>query len=120
MDNFGDDYIIFDNISFSDLMKDIYVTTKEKEKKINRLIDQLEPMINNISDATIAVPLIKDYLDVGVKNDDHLLKMASVLQRIITNKEKGSSGGDMLLLSEEEKMQLMELAEVEVKKLNKG
>jgi hypothetical protein len=116
----NEDDIIFDNVSFSDLMKDIYVTTKEKEKKINRLIDQLEPMINNISDATIAVPLIKDYLDISVKNDDHLLKMASVLQRLISNKSKGSSGGDMLLLSEDEKMQLMELAEVEVKKLKEG
>jgi len=116
----NDDDIIFDNVSFSDLMKDIYVTTKEKEKKINRLIDQLEPMINNISDATIAVPLIKDYLDISIKNDDHLLKMASVLQRLISNKSKGSSGGDMLLLSEDEKMQLMELAEIEVKKLKEG
>jgi hypothetical protein len=116
----NEDDIIFDNVSFSDLMKDIYVTTKEKEKKINRLIDQLEPMINNISDATIAVPLIKDYLDISIKNDDHLLKMASVLQRLISNKSKGSSGGDMLLLSEDEKMQLMELAEVEVKKLKEG
>jgi hypothetical protein len=116
----NEDDIIFDNVSFSDLMKDIYVTTKEKEKKINRLIDQLEPMINNISDATIAVPLIKDYLDISVKNDDHLLKMASVLQRLISNKSKGSFGGDMLLLSEDEKMQLMELAEVEVKKLKEG
>lgn len=115
-----DDFIIFDNVSFSDLMKDIYVTTKEKERKINRLIDQLEPMINNISDATIAVPLIKDYLDVGVKNSDHLLKMASVLQRIISNKQKNSGGGDMLLLTEEEKLQLMELAEIEPKKLNEG
>jgi hypothetical protein len=77
-------------------------------------------MINNISDATIAVPLIKDYLDISIKNDDHLLKMASVLQRLISNKSKGSSGGDMLLLSEDEKMQLMELAEVEVKKLKEG
>lgn len=120
MEIHNEDYTLFDDVSFSDLIRDIYYTTKEKEKKINRLIDQLEPMINNISDATIAVPLIKDYLDVGVKNDEHLIKMASVLQRAIASKGKGSSSGDMLLLTEDEKAQLMKLAEVEVKTLKKG
>jgi hypothetical protein len=120
MEKYNEDYILFDDVSFSDLIRDIYFTTKEKEKKINELINQLEPMVNNISDATIAVPLIKDYLDIGVKNNEHLIKMAGVLQRAIANKEKNSGGSEMLLLTEDEKVQLMKLAEAEVKPLKRG
>ncbi|HAI40044.1 MAG TPA: hypothetical protein DCM40_19100, partial [Maribacter sp.] len=73
--NFNDQEL-FKGKSFSSLLKDIYTTTKNKEKQINILISELKPLVKNIGDATIIVPLIKEYLEVGVKNDEHLVKMA--------------------------------------------
>ena len=60
---------IFEGKSFSDLLKEIHTNSKKKEKQINSLIAQLQPLVKNITDATILVPLIKDYLDVGIKNE---------------------------------------------------
>jgi hypothetical protein len=54
----------------------------------------------------IYVEPIKEYLDVSVKNDDALIKLAAIVQRMMKNESDGDGGG--LLLSEEEKKQLME------------
>tara|TARA_R110001592_G_scaffold193762_4_gene441061 strand:- start:11 stop:391 length:381 start_codon:yes stop_codon:yes gene_type:complete len=96
---------LFKGKSFSSLLKDIYTTTKNKEKQINILISELKPLVKNIGDATIIVPLIKEYLEVGVKNDEHLVKMAAVVQRAMTRTEVG--GGDFVL-TESEKQQLLD------------
>ena len=95
---------IFEGKSFSDLLKEIHTNSKKKDKQINTLIAQLQPLVKNITDATILVPLIKDYIDAGIKNDDQLVKMASIIQRAMTKTE--SEGGDFSL-SEEEKKQLL-------------
>jgi hypothetical protein len=100
---------IFKGTSFADLMSDVYHNSKKKDRQINQLIAQLQPLIKNASDATIIVPLIKEYLDVAVKNDDHLVKLTAIVQRYISTKQtiSGSDG----LLSDEEKQQLLKVAE---------
>jgi len=85
------------------LLKDIYDNQKKKDRQINLLIADLKPLIQNISDAAILVPVIKDYMEVSVKNDEHLVKMAAVIQRMVSNKnEEGSS-----FLTDEEKESLL-------------
>ena len=96
---------IFKGKTFSGLLEDIYVTSKKKEQQINALIRELKPMIKNIGDATVVVPLIKEYMEVSVKNDEHLVKMAAVVQRAMA---RDSNRPDNELLTKEEKRQLME------------
>jgi dihydrodipicolinate synthase/N-acetylneuraminate lyase len=100
---------LFKGKTFSDLMSDVYHNSKKKDRQINQLISQLHPLIRNASDATIIVPLIKEYLDVAVKNDDHLVKLTAVVQRYITATQ--TITGESSLLSEEEKIQLLKTAE---------
>ncbi len=100
---------LFKGTSFSDLMSDVYHNSKKKDRQINQLISQLQPLIRNASDATIIVPLIKEYLDVAVKNDDHLVKLTAIVQRYISTTQTIS--GESSLLSEEEKAQLLQVAQ---------
>lgn len=100
---------LFKNTTFSDLMSDVYHNSKKKDRQLNQLISQLQPLIKKASDAMVIVPLIKEYMDVAVKNDDHLIKLAAIVQRYISTKQT-ISGADGLL-SEEDKKQLLELAE---------
>lgn len=100
---------LFKGTTFADLMSDVYHNSKKKDRQINQLIAQLQPLIKNASDATIIVPLIKEYLDVAVKNDDHLVKLTAIVQRYISTKQT-ISGADSLL-SEQEKQQLLRVAE---------
>ena len=102
-----DEFELFKGTTFSDLMKDIYHNSKKKDRQINTLIQELQPLIKNIGDATVIVPLIKDYLDIAVKNDDHLIKMAAIVQRATQR----TSEGESLILTDEEKKQLLEEVE---------
>ena len=100
---------LFKGTSFSDLMSDVYHNSKKKDRQINQLISQLQPLIRNASDATIIVPLIKEYLDVAVKNDDHLVKLTAIVQRYISTQQ--TITGESSLLSEDEKNQLLKIAD---------
>ena len=103
---------IFEGKSFSSLLEDIYKNSKKKELQINTLISELKPLIQNIGDATIIVPLIKEYLDVAVKNDDALVRMAAIVQRAMARNDSDNIDG--LLLTDDEKNQLMEtITEIE-------
>ena len=99
---------LFKGVSFSDLMSDVYHNSKKKDRQINQLISQLQPLIKTTSDATIVVPLIKEYLDIAVKNDDHLVKLTAIVQRFISTKQTITGEGS--LLSEDEKKQLLAVA----------
>lgn len=108
------DIEIFNGKSFSSLMKDIYNNSSKKDRQINLLIGELRPLIKGVGDATVIVPLIKEYLEVGVKNDEHLVKLAAVVQRLVsTNSRVQAESGQSWVLSEEEKKQLLgELDEI--------
>ena len=111
------EFELFKGTNFSDLMRDIYHNSKKKSRQIDLLIKNLEPMIKNTGDATVVVPMIKDYLDVSVKNDDALIKLAAVVQRIISANSKDDDGNEFGL-TDEERSKLLEEAEAELEKLN--
>ena len=96
---------IFEGKSFQDLTKDIYENSKNKKLQIDLLIQEIHGMITTIDDAVMVAPIIKEYMDVSVKNDEHLVKLAGVLQRIMA-KSKGESD-ETSLLSDDEKADLM-------------
>ena len=100
---------LFKVVTFSDLMSDVYHNSKRTSRQINQLISQLQPLIRSSSDATIIVPLIKEYLEVSVKNDDHLVKLTAIVQRYISTKQ--TIVGSDSLLSDEEKKQLLQIAD---------
>jgi hypothetical protein len=104
------DSVVFGKKKFSNILEEIYNNQKKKEKQISGLISELKPLISDIGDATLIVPLIKEYMDIGVRNDEQLIKMATIVQRALNN----SSNEDSMGITEEEKQQLME----ELDKLN--
>jgi hypothetical protein len=110
------EYELFKGTNFSDLMRDIYHNSKKKGRQIDGLIKELQPLIKNTGDATVIVPMIKDYLEVSVKNDDALVKLAAVVQRLVTASSKDDDGNEFGL-TEEERSRLIEEAEAEIEKL---
>jgi hypothetical protein len=87
----GLDTTIFGKKTVSDVLKEIYDNSRTKEKQINALIGELKPLVENVGDATLVVPMIKEYLEVGVKNDEHLIKMVALVQRFDNGGSKDSS-----------------------------
>ena len=105
------DKIIFGKKKFGDLLEEIYNNQKRRETQVTALISELKPMVSDIGDATLIVPLIKEYMEIGVKNDDALIKMATLVQRALNSSNEDGSLG----ISDEEKAQLLD----ELEKLGK-
>ena len=108
---------IFEGKSFQDLTKDIYTNSVNKKKQIDLLISEIHGFITTIDDVVLVAPLIKEYMEVSVKNDEHLVKLAGVIQRILAK----SSGGDeeSFLLSDQEKEDLITALQDDVDDLQK-
>tara|TARA_R100000329_G_scaffold128024_1_gene106774 strand:- start:225 stop:629 length:405 start_codon:yes stop_codon:yes gene_type:complete len=100
------DYEIFDGKSLSSLFKDIYDNTEYNKKQLDILTKELVQFIKDGDTAVQIVPMIKEYLEINVKNDDQLVKMAGIVQRLISAENKAGSE-DEYGLTEEEKNQLM-------------
>lgn len=90
---------IFKGKKMSDLFEEIYNNSRETKIQVKSLIGELKPLVENVGDATRLVPMIKEYMEIGVKNDEHLIKLATVIQRLEAIQNKGGEG-DIFDLSE--------------------
>jgi hypothetical protein len=101
---------VFGNKTFSDILEEIYNNQKRRDAQVVALISELKPLVQEIGDATLIVPLIKEYMEIGVKNDEALIKMATIVQRSLQNVGDDGSLG----ITDEEKEALL----AEMDKLN--
>lgn len=111
------DFELYKGKSFASLCKDIVTNSEEKKQQLDILITDLREMIKTVNDAVTVVPLLKEYFDVGVRNDEQLIKLAAIIQRMISGRAgvEGESGNSML--TDEEKKQLMTVIEETAKKV---
>ena len=96
---------IFKGKTFQDLTKDIYENTTKRKTQIDLLISEIHGFIQTIDDVVMVAPIIKEYMDTAVKNDEHLVKLAGVLQRIMS--KSSGANEESMLLSDSEKEELM-------------
>ena len=99
------DFELFPGKNLSGLFEDIYKNQQNKKQRISELIAEMKKVIRHAGDMAVIGPIIKDLVDTSVKNDDALIKMAAIAQRIIGAQHKAE--GDSGFLSDEEKEQLL-------------
>ena len=104
------DYEVFEGKSLSDVFKDIYDNTDKNRKQLDVLTRELVSFIKDGDTAIQIVPMLKEYLEINVKNDDQLVKIAAIVQRLLAAEAKGGSE-EAFGLSENEKEQLMKAVE---------
>ena len=103
------DFELFPGKNLSGLFEDIYNNQINKKKHISEIIHELRKMVRHAGDMAVIGPIIKDLIDTSVRNDDQLVKLATIAQRIIASNQK--SEGETGFLTEAEREQL--LAEIE-------
>lgn len=106
---------IFDGKTLSDLFSEIYKNTDSKRQQINTFVSKLVMLIRTPEDAAVIGPVIKDFIEVNVKNDEHLIRVAQIAQRLVGAVSKGDSVDG--LLTEAEKQALLGDLKMEVEKL---
>jgi hypothetical protein len=111
------EFQLFDGKNLSSLFKDIYENQQTKKKNISDMIESLRKLIKNVGEATVIAPIIRDLIDSSIKNDDHLIKLATIAQRLAAAEAKGI--GEDGWLSEHEKSQLLTELEDTVNEIDK-
>ena len=106
---------IFNGKTLSDLFSEIYKNTDAKRQQINQYVSSLVKLIRTPEDAAIIGPVIKDFIEVNVKNDEHLIRVAQIAQRLIGVAAKGDAIDG--LLTDAEKQALLGDLKAEVEKL---
>jgi len=96
---------LFPGKNLSGLFEDIYNNQQTKKQRISELIHEMKKVIRHAGDMAVIGPIIKDLVDTSVRNDDSLIKMAAIAQRLITAQTK--SEGEEGFLSDKEKEQLL-------------
>ena len=114
----SNDYEIFEGKSLSALFKDIYDNTKRNKTQIEILVKEVGGFIKDGDMAVQLIPMIREYLDINVKNDELLVKLASIVQRLIQAENKSTSSDDFSL-SDSEKAQLLSSLDETVLELQK-
>ena len=104
------DYELFEGKSLSDVFKDIYDNTEKNRQQLDVLTRELVQYIKDGDTAVQIVPMLKEYLEINVKNDDQLVKIAAIVQRLLSAEAKGGSE-ESFALSDTEKEQLMKAVE---------
>lgn len=110
------DDIIFEDKSLSDIFADIYNNSKKRKGDIDTVMKSFMTKIKHNKDVTFIGPVIKDLLHVSVQNDEQLVKMATVIQRIMTSNNKDEDGD--YDLSDDMKEQLLKIAKESNKSLD--
>ena len=111
------DYEIFEGKTLSDVFKDIYDNSKTNKQQLEVLMKEVVGFIKDGDTAVQIIPMLKEYLEINVKNDEQLVKLATIVQRITAAEKRMSDSGDEFGLSESEKEQLMSAIESDVQEL---
>ena len=111
------DYEIFEGKTLSDVFKDIYDNSKTNKTQLEVLMKEVVGFIKDGDTAVQIIPMLKEYLEINVKNDEQLVKLATIVQRITAAEKRVSDSGDEFGLSEAEKEQLMNAIESDVQEL---
>ena len=100
------EFEIFEGKSLSSLFEDIYKNSKTNKTQLELLVKEVASFIKDGDMAVQLIPMIKEYLEINVKNDEQLVKLAQVVQRLIAAESRSGAEGEFLL-SDREKEQLV-------------
>jgi len=106
------DFELFPGKNLSGLFEDIYNNQISKKQRISEVIQEMRNMVRHAGDLAVVGPLINNLIETSVKNDDLLIKLATIAQRLVISNNK-SEGEEGYLSAEERNQLLQEINEVE-------
>jgi hypothetical protein len=113
------DFQVTEKKTFRQLCDDVIKRSESKREQLDILMESTRNLIKTTNDAIALLPQVKALLDVGVKNDEQIIKLASVLQKLQST-EMETNDGDDGILSSEEREEIMRNAKEEIKVIDKN
>jgi hypothetical protein len=110
MANIDMNFPLFKGKTFSDILGDIYENQQSKKKNISSLIEEMRKLVTKPTDVITIGPIITQLIEASITNDDHLIKIANIAQKLVLANTK--KVGDEGWLSEDDKKQLLNEIEI--------
>jgi len=107
---------IYDGKSLADIFTEIHKNTDSKRVQINTFISKMVQLIRTPEDAAVIGPIVQSFIETNVKNDEHLIRVAQIAQRLMVINGKSKETLDSLL-TEEEKQSLLKDIKIEINEL---
>jgi len=109
---------LFKGKTFSDLLGDIYENQQAKKKNISALIEEMRKLVTSTRDVVTVGPIITQLIEASISNDDHLIKIANIAQKLVLANTK--KAGDEGWLSEDDKKALLEEMDATAKEITQN
>ena len=100
------DFEVFEGKTLSDIFKDIYDNSNKNKQQLEVLMKEVVGFIKDGDTAVQIIPMLKEYLEINVKNDEQLVKLATIVQRMATAKVN-TDADDEFGITDKEKEQLL-------------
>lgn len=114
----NENIVIFDEMTLSDLFRTIYNQSQEQRTEIRKQILDIASLMDNVTAATLLGPILVSFTEASIANDDQLIKIASIVQRLASSELKATTDNDSGVLTEAEKKQLLTNVKEEVAKID--
>ena len=101
----SNDYEIFKGKTLADLFEKIDHNSERNKIQIESLVQELMIYIKDPNSAMQLFPMISEFMEANIRNDELLVKLAAVVQRVM--QAEGKINTDELGLSETEKEELV-------------
>ena len=93
------------NFGLKPIQLGVLANCKRRQEQLEVMLENISPMMTNVTDVTIVGPLVRDFMNLLQKNDEQMLKVAEQLRKEeATDKKVGSTE---TLLDEREKEELL-------------
>lgn len=99
------DYEIYKGKGLSDLFKKIDDNQARNKIQIESLIQEMMVYIKDPQSAQTLFPMITDFMEANIRNDELLVKLGAVVQRVMQTENKSMDGE--FGLSDTEKEQIL-------------
>lgn len=101
---------VYNGKTLGDLLEEVHTNSSTKRKEIFDMIKVYSSMVTTPNDVITIGPVINNLIDISIKNDEHVAKVATIAQRIIaaSYRSAGEGGGEFMLSDDERERLLME------------
>lgn len=113
------DFEVCDGKTFRDLCKEILDRSQSKKDQLDTLFSDVRGHIKGINEAQVFLPRLKELLEVGVKNDEQIIKLTAILQKLQSTQIEATGGEDGTLTDSEKEELLRNIAKTSVKDIKK-
>lgn len=113
------DFEVCDGKTFRDLCAEVINRSTSKKDQLDTLFSDVRGHIKNVNDAAVFLPRLKELLEVGIKNDEQIIKLTAILQKLQSTQLETSGGEDGILSDSEKEQLLQNVAKEQLKDIKK-